>query len=56
MSSLEFTLTILIIFVLFLSFALAVAAVLLANKQSRAEVRKIFQITAKTLSGILFKD
>ena len=56
MSSFEFTLTILIIFVLFLAFALAVAAVLLANNQSRAEIRKLFQIIAKTLAGMLFKD
>ena len=56
MSSLEFALTICIVLVLFLAFALALTAALVASKQSQAEVRKLFQLAMKSLPRLLSKD
>jgi membrane-anchored glycerophosphoryl diester phosphodiesterase (GDPDase) len=56
MSSFEFALAVLIVLVLFLSFALAVTAALLGNKHSQAEVRKLFQTAMKNLFRLLSKD
>jgi hypothetical protein len=53
MSSLEFVLAILIVFMLFLAFALATMAVLLGSKKSQAEVRKLFQIIVKAFSHFI---
>jgi flagellar basal body-associated protein FliL len=53
MSSFEFVLAILTVFMLFLAFAMATMAMLLGSKKSQAEVRKLFQTIVKALSSLL---
>lgn len=56
MSSLEFALTLVIVFAVFLAFALAMLATLLGNKQSALAIRRLLQTTVKTFLSFLTKS
>jgi sensor histidine kinase regulating citrate/malate metabolism len=55
MEPLQFALTIIILTVLFLAFALALTALILGNQTTQANIAKLFSGLTKRLSAFLWK-
>jgi hypothetical protein len=51
MLSLEFALSIIALIIIFLTFALTIAAILVGDKNTKVEARKLFQVIVTKLIG-----
>ena len=55
MRSYEFSLALVIVFALFLAFALSIMTAILSNKRASGQIRDLFQVLAKILLETLSK-